>query len=111
VNNDFLSLIEESKALNSSVFSLIRLLLLTSLASVGQEWVTYRELKAAFQVSDGALYTNINVLKKMGYVESKTIALEGKKLESYRVTKEGLSELDRVKNWLKKLLECGREKE
>lgn len=111
VDNDFLSLVEESKALNSSVFSLIRLQLLSSIASVGRDGVTYRELKAALNVTDGALYTNLKVLEENGYIKSKKITLEGKELESYQITHEGLLEWERVKNWLKKLIECGGAKE
>ena len=107
MNSDFLSLIEESKALNSSVFSLIRLQLLTSIASVGQDGVTYRELKATLNVTDGALYTNLKVLEENGYVKSKKIILEGKELESYQITQEGLLAWEHTKNWLRKLVECG----
>src|SRR3989338_676658 len=106
MNSDFLSLIEESKALNSSVFSLIRLQLLTSIASVGQDGVTYRELKATLNVTDGALYTNLKVLEENGYVKSKKIILEGKELESYQITQEGLLAWEHTKNWLRKLVEC-----
>ncbi len=111
MNSDFLSLIRESEALNSDVFSLIRLLLLSSIASVGKDGVTYRELKAALGVSDGALFTNLSVLEKMGYVSSEEISLEGKKLKSYRITQEGLLAWERIRNWLKKFVECGGEKQ
>ena len=107
IDSDFLSLIEESKALNSSVFSLIRLQLLSSIASVGLDGVTYRELKAALQVSDGALFTNLKALESNGYVKSKKIILEGKELESYQITPEGQLAWEQIKNWVKKLVECG----
>ncbi len=111
MDNDFLSLVEESKALNSSVFSLIRLQLLFSIASVGRDGVTYRELKAALNVTDGALYTNLESLKETGYITSKTITLEGKKLESYQITSEGQLAWEHAKSWLKKLVECGVKKQ
>ncbi|MFH0970067.1 MAG: transcriptional regulator [Candidatus Diapherotrites archaeon] len=107
MNSDFLSLIEESKALNSSVFSLIRLQLLASIASLGQDGVMYRELKAVLDVSDGALYTNLKVLEENGYIKSQKITLEGKELESYQITPEGTLAWEHTKNWLKKLIECG----
>lgn len=110
LNNDFFSLIEESSALNSSVFSLIRLQLLSSIASVGKDGVTYRELKAALPVTDGALYANLNFLKETGYIKSERIKLEGKDLESYQITSEGLLEWDKIKSWLKKLVDCGAKK-
>src|SRR3989344_2341326 len=98
MDGDFLSLIEESKALNSSVFSLIRLQLLSSIASVGRDGVTCRELKAALNVTDGALYTNLKALEGNGYVKSKTISLEGKELESYQITPEGQQAWGHVKD-------------
>jgi len=107
MNSDFLSLIKESEALNSDVFSLIRLLLLSSIANVGKDGVTYRELKAALGVSDGALFTNLSFLEKTGYVTSKEITLEGKNLKSYQITQEGLLAWERISNWLKKFVECG----
>jgi DNA-binding PadR family transcriptional regulator len=107
MNSDFLSLIEESKALNSSIFSLIRLQLLSSIASVGKDGVSYRELKAVLQVTDGALYTNLKSLEETGYVTSKKITLEGKELETYQITQEGQQAWDHIKDWLKKLVECG----
>jgi len=107
MDSDFLALLEESKALNAGIFSLIRLQLLSSLAAVSPDWSTYREFKASLQVSDGALYSNLKALMEMGYVKSKTIKLEGKELESYQITTEGLLEWERVKNWLKIFLKCG----
>ncbi|MDO8627643.1 MAG: transcriptional regulator, partial [Candidatus Diapherotrites archaeon] len=77
MDNNFLSLIEESKALNSSVFSLIRLQLLSSIASFGKDGISYRELLTVLQVTDGALYTNLKVLEETGYLTSKKITLEG----------------------------------
>ena len=107
MNSDFLSLIEESKALNSSIFSLIRLQLLSSIASVGKDGVSYRELKTVLQVTDGALYTNLESLKETGYITSKKISLEGKALETYQITQEGQQVWEHIKDWLKKLVECG----
>ncbi|MCD6247701.1 MAG: transcriptional regulator [Candidatus Diapherotrites archaeon] len=104
MHSDFLSLIEEAKALNSSVFSLIRLLLLFSIASVGKDGVTYRELKAALQVSDGALYTNLEYLKKIGYITSRDISFEGKKLTLYQITSEGQRAWKHIRDWLAKLI-------
>jgi len=107
MNNDFLSLIKESVVLNSDVFSLIRLLLLSSIADVKEDGVTYRELKAALKVSDGALFTNLKFLQKTGYVTSEEIILEGKKLQLYKITQEGSLAWERIKNWLKKFVKCG----
>jgi DNA-binding transcriptional ArsR family regulator len=102
-----LALIEESKSLNSDVFSLTRLQLLSSLAALSPESVTYRELKAALKLSDGALYSNLKVLGAMGYITSATVTVEEKKLEAYQLTGEGRAEWERVREWLKKFLDFG----
>ncbi|MFH1256674.1 MAG: transcriptional regulator [Candidatus Diapherotrites archaeon] len=107
MDSNFLSLLEESKALNSSVFSLIRLQLLSSIAGFGEDGITYRELKATLQVTDGALYTNLKALEGNGYIKSQKIILEGKNLDSYKVTSEGQQAWEQIKNWLKKFVECG----
>lgn len=104
VDSSFLSLIAESKGLNSSVFSLIRLQLLSSLATVNQDGATYREMKAALDLSDGALYSNLKALEEMGYLKSEKITIEGKELESYKITAEGLNEWNQVRAWLMKFL-------
>ena len=107
MGDGFLHLVEESKALNSSVFSLIRLQLLSNLAGIHPEFVTFRELKALLGVTDGALYSNLKVLEKMSYVECRQVRLEGKQLESFRIASEGLAEWQKVASWLERLAKVG----
>lgn len=106
MSEDLLALVEESRALNPDVFSLIRLQLLSNLASLGSDGSTYRELKAVLQLSDGALYSNLKSLETMGYVTSKEVTLEDKELKSYQITEEGKVAWERVKSWLIKFLNC-----
>ncbi|MCX6804146.1 MAG: transcriptional regulator [Candidatus Diapherotrites archaeon] len=102
---DFLSLAKDSKLLNPNVFSVIRFQLLANLTAMGQhEDVPYRDLKAALNFGDGALYTNLKSLEKMGYVISKKIKSGNKELETYKITQSGLDEWKNVKEWLKKLV-------
>jgi DNA-binding MarR family transcriptional regulator len=104
---NFMALIEESKALNSKVFSLIRLELLSNLATFEKDGISYRELKATLNVTDGNLFTNLKVLQEMGYIKLlKEVKIEGKKLDAYIITKEGLEEWIKTKNWLRKFVEC-----
>lgn len=104
---DFLSLMDESQTLNSKLFSLVRLKLLGSLFVLGPDGATYRELKATLGVSDGVLYSNLNVLKDMGYLESEKVEFEGKELELFTITPEGKEEWCRIKAWLCDFLQCG----
>lgn len=107
MQNDILSILNESEALNAKVFSLVRLKLLASLAALGPDGATYRELKAALDINDGVLFANLNVLKDMGYLTSEKITSEGKELELYTITPEGQDEWKRTKTWLCRFLQCG----
>ena len=104
---DTLSILAESEGLNAKVFSLVRFKLLASLAALGQDGATYRELKAALDINDGVLFANLNVLKDMGYLTSGKITSEGKELELYTITPEGQDEWKRMRAWLCRFLHCG----
>jgi len=107
MQNDILSILNESEGLNAKVFSLVRFKLLASLAALGQDGATYRELKAALDINDGVLFANLNVLKDMGYLTSGKITSEGKELELYTITPEGQDEWKRMRAWLCRFLHCG----
>jgi len=107
MNHDVLSILNESEVLNAKIFSLVRLKLLASLAVLGPDGATYRELKAALDINDGVLFANCNVLKDMGYLTSEKITSEGKELELYTITREGQDEWKRVRTWLCRFLNCG----
>jgi hypothetical protein len=106
MHSDFLSIMNESQTLNAKVFSLVRLKLLASLAVLGPDGATYRELKAALDINDGLLFANLNVLKENCYLVSEKITSDGKELELYSITSEGVEEWNRVKNWLCRFLQC-----
>jgi DNA-binding PadR family transcriptional regulator len=69
-----------------------------------KDGVTYRDLKVALMVSDGALYSNIKALEAMDYVNSDKVKVENKTLERYRITEEGLRAFINVKRWLADLI-------
>ncbi|MFH1056235.1 MAG: transcriptional regulator [Candidatus Micrarchaeota archaeon] len=104
METDFFAVIEEAKGLNSDVFSLTRLQLLANLAVTGRDGATYRELKAWLGLSDGALYSNLGALEKMGYVATEQVKMERRELTSYRLTREGMEEWLKVRNWLYKFV-------
>jgi hypothetical protein len=107
MQNDVLSILNESQALNAKIFSLVRLKLLASLAALGPDGATYRELKAALDINDGVLYSNLNVLKDIGYLASEKVIFEGKELELFTITTEGQEEWTRTRDWLCRFLQCG----
>ena len=102
---DLLTLVEEAHALNADVFSMTRLQLLSSLASLGEDGSTYRELKAGLQLSDGALHSNLRALEGMGYVASGGVRVERKELTTYRITDDGKAAWLQVRGWLQKFLD------
>ncbi|HEV2519992.1 MAG TPA: transcriptional regulator [Thermoplasmata archaeon] len=108
---NLLTLVEEAKSLNSDLFSLTRLQLMASLAGLGRDGSSYRELKAALQLSDGALHSNLKVLEGMGYVARSEARIENKDLATIHITDEGQSAWTQVREWILKFmgnLEAGR---
>ena len=101
---DLLALVEEAHTLNADVFSLTRLQVLSSLASLGKDGSTYRELKTVLQLSDGALHSNLKVLEGMGYVASGEVKIENKELTTYCITDDGKAAWSQVRAWLQKIL-------
>lgn len=102
---DFTELVREGKALNSRIFSQPRLLLLSSLASLGHDGALYRELKAALQMNDGILYSNLMALQEMGYVQLHKTRELNRELDVIAITEEGKNALKKTQEWLKKVFE------
>lgn len=107
MNENVLVMIEQSRALNPKLFSLIKIILMSNLVVLGKDGSTYRELKAALMIGDGALHSNLKALMDMGYIESREVEIEEKKLTSYNVTEEGEIAWNNAKKWLHMVLDCG----
>jgi DNA-binding MarR family transcriptional regulator len=103
---NLLELIDDAKALNSKVFSLIRLELLANIAVFGKDGVSNRELTTTLNVSDGTLHANLKFLKEMGYIESEQVKIDDKELHIYKITSVGLEEFEKIKKWLIKFAGC-----
>ena len=104
--DDLIAIVEESEDVDSTLISRVRLEILWALSDLGEDGATARQLKAGLNLSDGVLYANLKKLVGMGYLRSEKVALEGKELELYAITPEGLLEWQRVRGWLCKLLGC-----
>ena len=107
--DDLIAIVEESEDVNSALISRVRLEILWALSELGEDGATARQLKAGLNLGDGVLYANLKKLVEMGYLRSEKVTLEGKELELYAITPEGLLEWRRVRSWLCKLLGCGGE--
>jgi len=101
MNDQVIGLVGDSKALNSKIVSLPRLLILASLENLDEDGATYRELKAGLEMDDGILYSNLKALEAMGYLIEREIKLGKKKMASYCITDEGKQAFNAVKRWFK----------
>jgi len=106
---DLISIVQESGDLDGTIISRVRLELLWALAELGEDGATARQLKAGLNLSDGVLYSNLKKLEGLGYVRCEHVTIEGKALELFSITPDGLAEWMKVRGWLCKLLECGGE--
>ena len=104
--SNLLELIDDAKALNSKVFSLIRLELLANIAVFGRDGVSNRELATTLNVSDGALHANLKFLNEIEYINSEQVKIDDKELYVYKITNLGLEEFEKIKQWLVKFVEC-----
>ncbi len=101
VRGDLLQIVKASKALNSKLFSLPRMLIMRSLADLPEgEVVPFRELKASLDLGDGVLFANLKVLKRMEYIEEQKVTVQGEEMHAYALTKSGREELERMRNWI-----------
>ena len=101
-------MIEESGIVNSKLVSFVRIKILSSLYVLGPDGATFRELKATLDIPDGLMYSNLKVLEEMNIIRSEKIRLDGKSLESYKMTNEGYSQWETTRSWLYRFLESGR---
>jgi len=104
--DDLIAIVEESEDVDSTIISRVRLEILWALSELGEDGATARQLKAGLNLGDGVLYANLKKLVEMGYLRSEKVTLEGKELELYAITPEGLLAWQRVRGWLCKLLGC-----
>ena len=91
----------ESGALNSKLFSLPRLLILSALDPVPKGDLTpFRDLSRGLGLNDGVLFANLKVLIKMGYAIEEPIKEENEKMTGYAITDVGRLELRRIVFWI-----------
>lgn len=107
MDTDTLALLEQARALNSKLFTLPRLQLLSILDYYASDGIEFRELKAALKMTDGKLLTNIYALQKMGYIKSAKVNVENKSLTVYRITGDGRLDFAKVRAWLREWLREG----
>jgi len=100
-------IIKGTERINSKACTLNRNLLL-ALCSYFIDGIQFRELKAALNISDGKLSSNLRALTKNDYLKEEETVLDKKKIKYYSITKNGKKELEKIINWMdliKELLE------
>ncbi len=63
--------------------------------------VQYRELKASLKVSDGKLFSNLQLLKRFGYIEKSEVEVDNKKVDVYGLNTQGRKELNKIRRWMR----------
>jgi DNA-binding MarR family transcriptional regulator len=91
-------MILKSREINSRVFKLIRIIILT-LTYYVKDGVQYREFKSFLEISDGKLHSNLKILEQMGYIKKREVSLDQKSLHIYLITKLGKKELEKILSW------------
>lgn len=100
-------IIKGTERINSKACTLNRSLLL-ALCYYFIDGIQFRELKAALNISDGNLSSNLRVLTKVDYLKEEETVLDKKRIKYFSITKNGKKELEKIINWIeliKKLLE------
>ena len=108
MNDDVSRLLETSETLNSQVLSLTRCVILALLAYF-VDGIQFRELKASLKISDGKLISNLNLLKKLGYVEKTEVEVDRKKIDVYSLNPKGRKELNKITDWMKLIEKVAKE--
>lgn len=85
-------LIENSKKINSKVFTLTRFILLV-LLNFYRDGLQFRELKSLLDISDGKLQSNLDFLLEMGYIRKIKTNLDRRNIHFYMIEDSGNSEL------------------
>lgn len=98
-NDDLKSFILRAKGINSRVFKLTRILILM-LTWYIRDGIQYREFKSFLDISDGKLYSNLKLLKEMGYIKQEDITLDQKSMHIYLITELGKKELEKIISWI-----------
>jgi DNA-binding MarR family transcriptional regulator len=108
MNDDIKLLLEASETFNAQTLSLTRCVILSLLAYF-VDGVQFRELKASLKISDGKLISNLNLLKKFGYIEKAEVEVDRKKIDVYSLKSKGRNELNKITEWMKLIEKVAKE--
>ncbi len=98
-NNILEEIVNGTKRINSKACTLNRSLLL-ALCSYFIDGIEYRELKAALNISDGKLSSNLRALIRVNYLKEEETVLDKKRIKYYLITEKGKKELEKIIEWI-----------
>ena len=101
-NIDFKTIIDETKNLDKSIFTLNKLLILI-LLDYFQDGLQYRELKEMLNFSDGNLASHLSKLNELEYLVKYSINFDKKELDVYNITAKGKNKIMEITNWMEKV--------
>jgi len=96
--------VENSKKINSKVFTLTRCILLT-LMWFNKDGLQFRELKNILNISDGKLKSNLDFLQDIGFIKRIPIRLDQKDMHIYMIEDSGKNELKKIIRWVENIKE------
>ena len=100
------TIIDGYYSINSKIVSPTRLLIL-NLLKFHKDGLQFREFQESINISDGNLYSNLELLKEISLINSEKIDIDNKSIEIYILTSEGLNELNKTNKWMKNLQDFG----
>jgi DNA-binding MarR family transcriptional regulator len=101
------ALFHASEKMNGGAMSLLKCLILTMLFYY-KDGLQFRELKTAFQISDGKLVHNLNQLAEFRYIEKSKISFDNKQLTIFSLTSEGQKEVEKMGEWMEAVIKIVR---
>ncbi len=95
-------ILDEYYHINSKIFTPTRILIL-NLLKFHRDGLQFREMKESIRISDGNLYSNLEILKKLNLIQLEKVQIDNKMLDCYSISKEGTQELSKIDKWQLKL--------
>ena len=95
-------ILEKYTKIDPKIFTPTRILLLY-LLKFYKDGIQYRELKENLKISDGKLYSNLELLKEIGSINVEKVQIDNKMIEIYTLNDSGKEIIDDISDWIDKL--------
>jgi hypothetical protein len=95
-------ILDEFYQINSKIFTPTRILIL-NLLLFHRDGLQFREFVESIKISDGNLYSNLEILKSLSVIHSEKEQIDNKMLEIYEITEKGITELKKINTWIQNM--------